>query len=100
MTLVVLWMGALITAWVQHELGWPWWIWVGYAVCAAWAIVIEVVYRQEHTMMFHALQDLRRQSGPARAERIDQTVGGRTRGVLLALASTAHVVSHAGSFPV
>src|SRR5262245_51395740 len=93
MTLVVLWMGALITAWVQHELGWPWWIWLGYAACAVWAVVTETASRQERTMTFHAVQDLLRRSERAEAERPDPTVGGRALLMVLALAGTAHVAT-------
>jgi hypothetical protein len=71
MTLVVLWIGALVTEWTRRELNWPWWVWLGYAACAAWAIVLAIVRRQERTMMLHALLDLRDRSQAERTEKAD-----------------------------
>jgi hypothetical protein len=70
MTLVVLWIGALVTELVRRELDWPWWVWLGYAACATGAIIVAAVRRQEQTMMLHALLDLRDRS-KAEAEKAE-----------------------------
>ena len=69
MTLLMLWMGALLTAWMREMLDWPWWIWLGYAACAAGAVTSRVVARRERTLMFHALLDLRDGVDAERLER-------------------------------
>jgi hypothetical protein len=97
MTLVVLWMGALVTEWVRRELNWPWWVWLGYAAVAAWAIVLAMVRRQEQTMTLHALLDLRDRSRAEGAEKADPTFGGRPLFALVAAVGTLCLVGSASA---
>ena len=58
MTIFLLFVGGLTTALIQTYLRLPHWIWLGYAACSAWAVVVAVVRRKEQTMMFHTLLNI------------------------------------------